>query len=190
MARKSPVTSKRPSRSRRARQPRRHVKKLVPTAVLETDPAAATNFQPTESMQAFAAAYLEAIAEGPFPIRLVALAERAGVTAPTVSVWRRNTPGFNDWLATELRDYLHQSWPAIKAVAVRFALRGSIDHMKFIRDIVEPPAAREPGSAMPHTTPLLGAVIINLPIPPNEIRDHVGVVEMQQVAAEKYAVSE
>ena len=125
-------------------------------------------------MALFAVRYVEAIAEGALPIRLATIAEQAGVSAQTVSEWRNQTPGFNEWLAAQLQAYVGHTWPAIKAVAVRFAMRGSIAHMNFIRDLMEPgkgggDASPAPGAAVGL---FAGAVIVNLPQPPAELEGH------------------
>lgn len=132
-------------------------------------------------MQAFAVRYIEAIADGPLPIRLQDVATAAGVTAQTVSEWRNQTPGFNDWLAMQLTAYVQHVWPAVKAVAVRFAMRGSIDHMRFLRELMEPTPQR-PGPGQPPGI-LAGAIIVNVPQPPNELEGHLavrGLIEMTQ----------
>lgn len=123
-------------------------------------------------MDTFALRYVEAIDEGLLPIRLGDIAVSAGVDRATVSQWRHHTPGFNEWLGQRLNAYVGHQWPAIKAVAVKLAMRGSIEHMKLIRDICEP--ALRPGDAPPAPTGgiFAGSVIVNLPQPPGELEGH------------------
>lgn len=118
--------------------------------------------------------YLEVLSEGTgTAIRDKDLAADAGVRPEQVSRWRNEVPGFNEWLAGEFRAFVAHRWPAVKVVALRFALRGSIKHMEFLRDLIEPlppRASQVPGGA---PRPLVDrAVIINLPVPPGELAGH------------------
>lgn len=125
-------------------------------------------------MEAFGLRYVEAIDEGALPIRLGDVAEKAGVDRATVSAWRHHTPGFNEWLSLRLANYVAQQWPAVKAVAVKLALRGSIDHMKFVRELVEPqlPRGGGPVPTAPGANIFAGAIIVNVPQPPHELEGH------------------
>lgn len=130
--------------------------------------------------------YVEAITEGALPIRLADIAEKAGVHVATVAEWRNRTPGFNDWLGSQLQAYVQHTWPAIQAVAVRFALRGSIDHMKFLRDLMVGSSNKDaqPPAAGGTTSIYAGAVIVNVPMPPGEIAGHAlvrGLLDEAQV---------
>lgn len=168
MDRKLPARSKRPSRSRQA------IARHKRAALTPSEPSRPEPFKPTAAMETFAVRYVEAIADGPFPVRLGDIAEKAGVTSQTVSEWRHQTSGFNEWLAVILASYVAHTWPAIKAVAVRFAMRGSIEHMKFLRELIEP-APKGPSSPSPNgagTSIFAGAVIVNLPQPPAELAGH------------------
>lgn len=135
-------------------------------------------------MEVFAVRYVEAIANDQLPVRYGDLAEKAGITGQTVSDWRHHTPGFNEWLGTLLARYVSHQWPAVKAVAVRMALRGSIEHMKFLRELMEPSKgpALPPGAPPGSTSPLFGAVIVNLPLPPAELEGHPTVRAMLETA--------
>ena len=125
-------------------------------------------------MEAFAVRYVDALAEGAMPVRLGQVGIDAGVTPQTVSEWRNQTPGFNEWLKARVEAYIGHTWPAIKAVACRFALRGSIEHMKLLAAVLEPKSASPtgPGGADTPAHPFIGAVIINLPTPPGELNGH------------------
>lgn len=173
MARKSPATSKRPSPSRRGRpRPQADAKTVKTGEVLDAGDTKPLPFHPTPAMQTFAAKYVEAITEGALPVRLQDVAAAAQVSPQTVSEWRNDVPGFRDWLNGFLERYVATTWPAVQAVCVRFALRGSIEHMKFLRELMHPKLG--PGPALPvgNGAPVIGAVILNVPQPPDELNGH------------------
>ena len=127
--------------------------------------------------------YIEAIAEGALPIRQQDLAAKAGVNRVRIAEWRRNGR-FNEWMGAKLNGYVAQTWPAIKAVAVRMAMRGSIDHMKFLAALLEPAVRGLHDPVSPASAGMFaGAIIVNVPQPPAELAGHIivrGLLEQAQ----------
>lgn len=125
-------------------------------------------------MHKFAVEYVRQIDDGALPIRLGVIADACGINVATVSAWRHHTPGFNEWLSQQLMSYVAREWPVVKAVAVKLAKRGSIAHMNFLLQLMEP-SLRKGAEGLPPPAPagpFAGAVIVNLPQPPSELEGH------------------
>jgi hypothetical protein len=135
-----------------------------------TGQPAAGGFVPSPRQVAYLGKLFEALSTGAKATDEV-IAEALDCRRQTISEWRRN-PAFLAWVATELRAQVGARWSMVLATAFRFALEGSIEHMKFLKTVFEPDDVPPP--------PAIGAgpqIIFNIPRPQRELEGQIVVVD-------------
>lgn len=90
-------------------------------------------FKPDERDRALLMAYQELIAEHG-RITSHALATKVGVSRQAVDK-RLENAGRRAWINAHLDRAVEDAWPKVMARATELAMRGSIDHMKFLAQV-------------------------------------------------------
>lgn len=116
-------------------------------------------FVPRSRQIAYLIALFEALTNGQKPTDEF-LSGQVGCKRGTIGVWRKD-PAFVEWVRVGLRGEVGSRWAMVLAVAFRCAMDGSIEHMRFLRDIFEP--AELPAMASGDQ------IVFNIPRPAREL---------------------
>jgi hypothetical protein len=123
-------------------------------------------------MQKFVVRYLEVLFdEGVAKPQLGTIAADIQVDRATISQWRHHTTGFNEWFNALIDRAVVHARSRVTARLTQLAESGSLEHMKLFYLVTTPRIADAPPPGSPAGI-FAGAVIVNLPLPPNELEGH------------------